>query len=320
MNQPKPVGYWLEFDNIASALQPLIEKLGRFPIGREINEAGMWYVLVVIYEHHNGLNAVRARMGYPAVQVTQGYWSEFSVVENALRPIVKSLGHFPTKEDFARLGEGALLGAIQAHHGGLRSVARRLGYEPTQVESGYWAHFPNLEAELRRIAEQLGHFPTETELRKMKKGSLCVSAVTHHGGMRAVRARMGYTPIRSDRTDLKDFSVVESLLLPVIERLGRFPTGTEMEQLELAYLMKAIYQYHHGMVAVCRKMGCDPVSDLHIAHHADALANIVPSLGVDNDRLWKVMKSRWMKRDLEQGIEEYTATGTYGRFEQLLAG
>jgi hypothetical protein len=76
------------------------------------------------------------------------------------------------------------------HHGGVRSVREKMGYEANQKEDGYWKNWENVERELNEVIEEVGHFPSYRELISLGRSDLG-NGLKHHGGFRSVRDRLG---------------------------------------------------------------------------------------------------------------------------------
>ncbi len=66
--------------------------------------------------------------------------------------------------------------------------------------NGYWQNRSYLEREFRRIAGEMGRFPTTTELDDMGYSNIVRAAVVYHGGVNAVRESLGYDKPVDKRT------------------------------------------------------------------------------------------------------------------------
>ncbi|MBT7332048.1 hypothetical protein HN799_02140, partial [Candidatus Woesearchaeota archaeon] len=101
MTAPRPKGYWKDFSNLESELEPIIEELGHFPTQSELQELGKSSIINGIQVYYSGMNAVREKMGYGSLKKPNGYWKEFSNLESELDPIIEELGHFPTQKELS---------------------------------------------------------------------------------------------------------------------------------------------------------------------------------------------------------------------------
>src|SRR5690606_18367505 len=92
----------------------------------------------------------------------------------------------------------------------------------------YWCDFANIEQEYVKLILKLGRFPKFSELScAVKKG-----VQRHHGGHRKVAKKLGFSQYGRIKTRKKSngfWLVKENLLkelLPICEKLNRFPTTT----------------------------------------------------------------------------------------------
>jgi hypothetical protein len=124
----------------------------------------------------------------------RGYWKVFENVENELRQVIEVLGHFPTTKELRHMIGSKIGNIMSEYHGGLSAVRERMGYEPNSNKKppGYWKEWENIEKELRPIIQEAGEFPKQKQLIRNGHSSLAVSIVKYHGGLSAVRERLGY--------------------------------------------------------------------------------------------------------------------------------
>ena len=71
-------------------------------------------------------------------------------------------------------------------------ISKKIKKEKKKKLYGYWKKWDNLVKELEGIIEELGHFPTESELKDMNRQDI-VSAIKYHwGGLISVKEKMGH--------------------------------------------------------------------------------------------------------------------------------
>ena len=128
-------------------------------------------------------------------------------------------------------------------HGDYNKFRDLIIYEISCKPEGYWTE-NTIISELESIINDIGHFPTGIELRKMNKGGLG-RAINRHGGYIKFRELMGYELIRKRGywTDEIIISEIES----VIEEIGHFPTQEDLSNLNRHDLKSAIRE-HGGFV------------------------------------------------------------------------
>jgi hypothetical protein len=113
-------------------------------------------------------------------------------IEAAIAPLVRELGHWPTKGEFYRAGLRPALAAVYGH-GGSAAWRRRLGVKATPV-GGHptsrrrWTD-ERIEAELRRFCRRSRHWPSYTEFQSAGLGAL-YGAASRYGGLDYWRKRV----------------------------------------------------------------------------------------------------------------------------------
>jgi hypothetical protein len=129
-----------------------------------------------------------------------GYWEDWENVEREFQIVIDQLGHFPKFAELQRI-EKSSLGIAARYHGGLASIQERMGYDPSRKPQNYWKVWENIERELGELTNQLGHFPSPAEINRLRYFSLDASIRKYHGGIDAVRERMGYSPSRDEQSE-----------------------------------------------------------------------------------------------------------------------
>ncbi len=120
---------------------------------------------------------------------------------------------------------------------------------------GFLENWENVRTLLSEVTRQLGHFPTYQELQQVGHSVLAVAIVDHHGGMQAVRAKMGEVANRFPRGHWLVWKNVEAKLRELADELGRAPSHSELKARGLARLSTAILRVHGGTEAVHARLG-----------------------------------------------------------------
>jgi hypothetical protein len=118
-------------------------------------------------------------------------WTE-DEIEAAVRPLVKQIGRWPTRAEFAAAGLESALGAMYRYEG-INTWRRRLGFEPPDPPNApTWTRWTDerIERELRAFCCGRDHWPTETEFKAAGLRRL-YSAASDHGGVDAWKRRLG---------------------------------------------------------------------------------------------------------------------------------
>ena len=101
----------------------------------------------------------------------------------------------------------------------------------------YWTE-ENIIIELKPVIKELSHFPTQAELRNMNRGDL-LKAIQKNGGFIHFRERMGCELKHKRKGYWTEENIVIELKL-ISEKLGYFPTGTELRNMNRSDLDSAI--------------------------------------------------------------------------------
>jgi len=170
----KPPNYWKNIENVKRELKPLIEKLGRFPSNNEmIKEIGS-SLPKYIMKYHGGILHLSQEMGLKNYDEsigrrTQGTWKKEEVVDEFLKILKKyKLKYFPSRYDLRDMEEDIYVGITQTFktYKDFKFHIQSLGYDfsdkPKEV---FWTP-KRINKELTKITNELGYFPSQTELDK----------------------------------------------------------------------------------------------------------------------------------------------------------
>ncbi len=183
-----------------------------------------------------------------------GYWDDFATLERELRPLAEQLGQMPSTYWLHAHGRSSLVTGIISH-GGPAAVAKRLGVSFPQGGRGRFKEWTVVEATLRAVIADLGgRFPTQGDLKSRKLSGLTAAVNEHHGGMIAVRTRLGFVIVKQENGHWSDFENVKRELETVIAQTGAFPGHDELRQMGLSSLSAAITKHHGGIAAVRMRM------------------------------------------------------------------
>ena len=247
----KSPGYWTG-ENIMSELKLVIEELGHFPSQKKLIKMGKSGLSTAMIRN-GGFNYFRDKMGCDIIKKSPGYWTEENIMSE-LKMVIDELGHFPINDDLNKMGKSGLSFAI-SEHGGYNYFREKLGYKILKQSNGYWTEEITI-SKLEPIVEELGHFPTHSELRKLSIHGL-QSAIFKYGGFNYFREKMGYKPIYKPDGYWTE-EIIMSELEPIVKELGHFPTHTELNEMGKSKLLSAISRnYDNGSNYFSEKMGCE---------------------------------------------------------------
>ncbi len=204
LQQPQvrlPDGHWKDFENVRRVMEQYRIVHGKLPSGNDLENAGYSSVSDAISKYHDGVEAVRSRLGEQALQQTAGYWKDFENVLVVIAKYKNDYEKFPTHADLQRIGKSSVSMAITKYHGGFANVAQKMG-EPNVhkiLPKGYWQNIKNVYEALELwVSEHHGKFPTQRELKSNRLSSISAACNDHHGGFPAVRKKMGFDPISDE--------------------------------------------------------------------------------------------------------------------------
>lgn len=114
------------------------------------------------------------------------------LIDSELKRNLKALqrrsgGRLPTTPEIRRLLGEEVIRALRAR-GGLRAVADRWNLVTAIQAPGRFDALEDLLAELDGVVNELGHFPAESALRRLKRYDLVNAIQKKHGGIRKVRS------------------------------------------------------------------------------------------------------------------------------------
>jgi len=145
----------------------------------------------------------------------------------------------------------------------------------------FYSKWKNVEATLKQMYDELGHFPREIDLHEAKRWTLSV-CLRNFGGLAKVRERMGFDQCRKPDGFWGDKGKVSLALKKIIKKLGRFPTKEDCRTLKCTYLPVAVKKHYGSLNNAREKFGLPP--------------------GTRSNGYWKDWEN--VKRELEPLIEE----------------
>jgi len=184
----------------------------------------------------------------------RGYWQKWSNLKRELRVIIKQVEHFPSQNELGDIGLSGVARAINIH-GGMNVVREKMGYRITKQAPGHWRDFNNIKSTLEGIIVQVGDFPSTTQLKDLGYSGLITGMQDYHKGIRNVKEKMGYENKTHPKGHWKKWSTVRIELEQLTEKLGHFPSKTELTDNGQGSVAAAIQQYHGGITKVKKRMG-----------------------------------------------------------------
>ena len=125
----------------------------------------------------------------------------------------------------------------------------------TRLPHGYWEDWERVRTALLEIADDIGRFPTNAELSVRTPNALRVAIREAHGGIRAVRERLGFANESVAHGHWMRWETCEHVLRDITDETGTFPSPNELSRRKLAGLRRAIIHEHGGFESARNRMG-----------------------------------------------------------------
>lgn len=239
----RPPNYW-NTKTITEEIKKIIDIYGYLPSEKWMRENNKKDLASAIYRD-GGMRKYRDIFGLSQMKLPDGYWTD-DIILRELTKIIDNLGYVPIERDFIRLNEIRLLGAIKKN-GNIRKYANILGYE-TIKKYGYWNE-NTIIAELTKIIEKNGDFPSENYLRSNGKNDL-VNAISRSGGIQKYRDMFGYKPLM--KNNYWSEQTIKKELSEIIKKTGHFPLSSELKNTKRTDLLSQAV--HRGGLNYFRKL------------------------------------------------------------------
>ncbi len=242
--------YWND-KVIINDLQKIINKLNHFPTTVEIRKYQKNDLHHAICKN-GGINKFRKIFNLEPLIKPNGYWNDNTILKE-LQEIIKKLEHFPSNSELILLKRCDLQGAINLH-GGINKFHKLMGYALKQHSSGYWSEQKAIN-KLNEIILEIGHFPTQNELKNMDiNGEGLIHAISILGGYIKFRNLIGHKLIKNPNGYYDDINILISNLKPICDELKRMPTKEDLKQLNKNNLYNGINK-HGGIIKIAKMLG-----------------------------------------------------------------
>ena len=275
------------WNNFRAELLALKEELGHEPSWAEIESLGRHDILVSS-RHHGGMVSIRRKLGWKILQEDREElarlktWPHFRKRMDSI--IERNNGAFPTHACLCSLGERRMCSAARKF-GGLPAVSVVMGFEPRRRQGAVsWKSWGRTRAELEKIEEKLGYPPSWDQILDETSPGFMRALAVHHGGMNAVRERMGW-PILYCKGRFPDWEAFRSEAVSIIYVFGGLPSGKRLPKLGYGPFASAVKDFG-GMNAVRLRLGLSvnsrrgSLSYKHWKNVESKLAGLTEKLGV----------------------------------------
>jgi hypothetical protein len=190
----RPVGVPWSIQRIEAEYRAFGKRLGRPPTHADLRNEKRTLLDSIVRLYPDALTGLRRRMRERFVLRRV---ADPKTIEKEYKMIAKRLGRFPSWKELRGL-DGALAHHItEKYPGGMRGLREALGIPQAYMPPNHWRKWENIESVLSAWLHE--HGPPITSRRLKRIGFAYPSALTAigkcHGGLVAVRKRMGYFPV-----------------------------------------------------------------------------------------------------------------------------
>ena len=235
-------------ETIIEELKKIRAELGHFPTAKKLGVIGR-NDLVHAMGEHGGFNKFRTLLKEKIIYVDVGFWTDETVIEE-LKKVRTELGYFPSDSELRAMDRSGLTHAI-SKRGGFNKFRTLLKEEIIQVDAGFWTDETATE-ELKKVRTELGHFPSDSELRVIGRGDLA-NAISRYGSMNIFRTLLGEEITKVGAGFWTDETITKKLK-SVRAELGHFPTQRELVTMGEKGLTHGIFK-HGGMNKFRKALG-----------------------------------------------------------------
>ena len=249
----KPKGYWQEWKHVEKTLKKMIRELGHFPKSIDFKDSKYSSIPNAIKEFHGGMDKVMERMRYERESTPMGYWKDFDNVSKIISELEEKLQHFPSATEMHNAGYSSLPSAVQKYHGGLHTVAEKLGKKTQLREAGYWTLKRTKEKCLEFMTE-LGYFPTQQDLKKRYDHYQGLNVgVKKHGGFARLKRLLKITEKKKPSGYWDEKTTLQEAK-KIYNDLGYWPKQKELCEMGRNDLVAALSKYI-GVAELRKKFG-----------------------------------------------------------------
>ncbi len=196
-------GYWTQ-EKILRECRKIVRKEGDLPSNKKLNKMGYGALSAQICR--TGFRNIREKLGINQNLKEKNYWQDEKNALKEARKIIKEkdLETLPSGKQLCAMGYSSLGAVINLYHGGFTEFRKKLGEEPGKLPNNALKNWSSFKGILQEIIDEIGHFPSHSDLEKLGKKSVSVAIYGYHGGTQKVRQKMGYEIIETG-TQLRTF-------------------------------------------------------------------------------------------------------------------
>jgi len=193
--------YWNE-KTILKECKEVMKEHSDLPENRKLLKLG-YGALATQIVRHGGYPYFRGLLNLEMKQRPQGFWEDEKNTKREARKIMKEMGvrTLPSQIKLCEAGYSCLNAAIQKYHGGFNEFRIKLGEKDVRAKMGSLKKWESFSRIFSDLVHELGYFPGFSDLKRIKKASLATAISHYHGGMKAVKERLGFGDMEGRRLE-----------------------------------------------------------------------------------------------------------------------
>lgn len=169
---------------IKKELKETAKKIGHSPSERELREIGRDDLVGVCKRYFGTFNEAKKQVGMEVFRTNK--WNKKKVKKELLE-VTEKLGHSPTVKELGDIDRYDLLNACRRYFGGFNKAKKEVGLEIYYKD---W-NKKKIIKELKEIAKEKGHSPSQTELYERGKGGLVQTCYSCFGSFNEAKKEAG---------------------------------------------------------------------------------------------------------------------------------
>jgi hypothetical protein len=308
--------YWSNWDPVRKGLEKMLSERsdfkGDFPTASWMRENGYGDLVAAAFNHFDGLNAVRVRLGRE--RATANDRSVYATDEGLRKGLEELWEKHPEKkgtlppDNWLRAhGYTEISSSVGRFHGGFVNARKKLKIESSGKKKHVyrrgslkdWGKFRKAVRDLmKKHPEFEGRLPSQDWLMDNGYHSIPNAAREHHDGMNAVRKRLGQEVLKRETGYWDDPEAVNAeireMLIDNPELGGKFPSTYWMDGNGYRYLYAAMRNYHGGVGKFQKTFG--RVATTRPGRYWKSWRNVVHEMRTvleDNPLLEGIVPSSW---------------------------
>jgi hypothetical protein len=247
-----------DWNYIELRLKALIKRNnGKFPKQKQFADFNETSLQNAIKRYHQGISAVREKMGYAFLKNPDGHLKKWDNFEKEMKKAIKeNHGTFPTIDWLTKKGYSRISNSV-LDHGGINTIREKMGYPLTRANKDTWTDLENVLIKLKEIGKKYQvKCPSYSQIVKEGYAGMYLAIRSRHGGMKKLYELLGGEPkIRPNGFWSIEENVFEEAEKAMKEQgWTEFPGSSVVSSAGYSSLASAISSKHGGFQIFRKKL------------------------------------------------------------------